>query len=189
MTQNGSRAVPDGRPPTVRHVAARAGVSKSLVSLVLRDSPHVAPAKRKAVQDAIKELGYRPNGTARSLTERRTRAIGVVVNDLRNAWMIDCVYGLNAGFSASGVHMFLGDGGLDRRLTTVDNASYEIGRRAAPRAARPHRQAHARSARATRHTLPGNPRLHSTRRFGGRRRPGKHCGRRQTVMANRDGQT
>jgi DNA-binding LacI/PurR family transcriptional regulator len=90
-------------------------VSKSLVSLVLRDSPHVAPAKRKAVQDAIKELGYRPNAAARSLTERRTRSVGVVVNDLRNPWIVDCIDGLNAELRASGLHMLLSDGRLDRR--------------------------------------------------------------------------
>ena len=47
--------------PTIHTVAARAGVSKSLVSLVLRGSPKVSPDRRAAVQRAIAELGYRPN--------------------------------------------------------------------------------------------------------------------------------
>lgn len=105
----------NGGQPTVRSVAKHAGVSKSLVSLVLRDSPHVSDEKRQAVLDAIKALGYRPNAAARSLTERRSRAIGVVVNDLRNPWMVDCVDGLNAELATSGMHMLLGDGRLDRR--------------------------------------------------------------------------
>jgi DNA-binding LacI/PurR family transcriptional regulator len=105
----------NGGQPTIRDVAERAGVSKSLVSLVLRDAPHVRPEKRQAVLAAIKELGYRPNATARSLTERRTRAVGVVVNDLHNAWIVDCVDGLNTELSSSGMHMFIGDGRLDRR--------------------------------------------------------------------------
>jgi len=62
-----------GRPPTIRTVAARAGVSKSLVSLVLQNSPHVSDAKREAVLKAVAELGYRPDPVARSLAERRTR--------------------------------------------------------------------------------------------------------------------
>ena len=57
---------------TLRMVAARAGVSKSVVSRVLQDSPHVSPARREAVTVAIRELGYRPNTLARSLTQRRT---------------------------------------------------------------------------------------------------------------------
>ena len=55
------------RPPTISQVAARAGVSKSLVSLVLRGSPSVSETKRSAVMAAIEDLGYRP--------ERRPRAI------------------------------------------------------------------------------------------------------------------
>ena len=52
--------------PTIHTVAERAGVSKSLVSLVLRGSPKVSPDRRAAVQRAIAELGYRPNIAART---------------------------------------------------------------------------------------------------------------------------
>jgi DNA-binding LacI/PurR family transcriptional regulator len=115
MTDSHPQARSNGGQPTIRDVAERAGVSKSLVSLVLRDAPHVRAEKRQAVLDAIKELGYRPNATARSLTERRTRTVGVVVNDLHNAWIVDCVDGLNTELSSSGMHMLIGDGRLDRR--------------------------------------------------------------------------
>jgi DNA-binding LacI/PurR family transcriptional regulator len=113
VTGNPHRAA--GGQPTIRSVAEHAGVSKSLVSRVLQGSPHVSPAKRKAVEDAIKELGYRPNGTARSLTERRTRAIGVLINDLRQPWFVDFLEGVNTTLSQSDLHMFVGDGRLDRR--------------------------------------------------------------------------
>ena len=49
------------RPPTIRTVAARAGVSKSLVSLVLQNSTRVSAEKRRAVLKAVAELGYRPD--------------------------------------------------------------------------------------------------------------------------------
>ena len=62
--------------PTIRDVAERAGVSKSLVSLVLRGSPKVSPARRALVDQAIADLGYRPNAAARTLREGSSRAIG-----------------------------------------------------------------------------------------------------------------
>jgi DNA-binding LacI/PurR family transcriptional regulator len=95
-------------------VADRAGVSKSLVSLVLRGSPKVSAEKRKAVQHAIDELGYRPNAIARQLTERRTNMVGVLLNDLRNPWFVDCLDGLTSVLHAQGLRTLLADGRLDR---------------------------------------------------------------------------
>ncbi|GKQ38830.1 LacI family DNA-binding transcriptional regulator [Streptomyces sp. A012304] len=104
------------RPPTIRDVADRAGVSKSLVSLVLRGSDQVRAEKREAVLRAVRELGYRPNAAARSLSEQRTRTIGVLLNDLRNPWYVDLLDGLNSLLHASGLHMLLADARLNRRV-------------------------------------------------------------------------
>lgn len=78
-----------GRPgaparPTIRDVAARAGVSKSLVSLALQNAPRVAPETREAILRAAEELGYRRNAAAHALVAHRTRTIGVFVLDLHN---------------------------------------------------------------------------------------------------------
>src|SRR3954452_16964677 len=48
----------NGRRPTIRDVAERAGVSKSLFSLVMRGEPMVREDKRRRVQLAADELGY-----------------------------------------------------------------------------------------------------------------------------------
>ena len=104
------------RTPTIRDVAARAGVSKSLVSLVLRGADGVRPEKRAAVLSAVEELGYRPNAAARSLSERRTRTVGVLLDDLRNPWFVELLDGLNSRLYDSGLHMLLADGHLNRRL-------------------------------------------------------------------------
>ncbi|MEW1718272.1 LacI family DNA-binding transcriptional regulator [Streptomyces sp. NPDC093109] len=101
--------------PTIRTVAERAGVSKSLVSLVLRGSDQVRPEKRQAVLDAMRELGYRPNAAARSLSERRTRTVGVLLHDLRNPWFVDLLDGLNSLLNDNGLHMLLADARLHRR--------------------------------------------------------------------------
>ncbi|NNN33878.1 LacI family DNA-binding transcriptional regulator [Streptomyces sp. S3(2020)] len=104
------------RPPTIRDVADRAGVSKSLVSLVLRGSEQVREEKREAVLRAVRELGYRPNAAARSLSEQRTRTVGVLLNDLRNPWFVDLLDGLNSLLHDNGLHMLMADTRLNRRI-------------------------------------------------------------------------
>jgi DNA-binding LacI/PurR family transcriptional regulator len=103
------------RPPTIRDVAERAGVSKSLVSLVLRGSGPVRTEKRDAVLRAVRELGYRPNAAARSLSEQRSRTVGVLLDDLRNPWFVDLLDGLNSVLHTAGLHMLLADARLNRR--------------------------------------------------------------------------
>ncbi|HEX7994681.1 MAG TPA: LacI family DNA-binding transcriptional regulator, partial [Streptosporangiaceae bacterium] len=103
------------RLPTIRDVAERAGVSKSLVSLVLRNAGSVSQAKRQAVLAAAAELGYRVNAAARSLSERRTHTVGILLDDLRNPGFVDLLDGLNHTLSARGLRMLMADGQLSRR--------------------------------------------------------------------------
>ncbi|MEO5315830.1 LacI family DNA-binding transcriptional regulator [Pseudarthrobacter sp. CC12] len=79
------------RRPTIRDVAERAGVSKSLVSLVLRDSPRVSAERRQRVLDVVEEMGFELNLAARSLATRTSGTIGVLVSDLHNPWAFDVV--------------------------------------------------------------------------------------------------
>ena len=114
MQVNGEQPAPR---PTIRDVAERAGVSKSLVSLVLRGSPKVSPARRALVDQAIADLGYRPNAAARTLREGSSRAIGVLLNDVRHPWFVDLLDGLISVLEADGRHVVLSGGGrLDRRM-------------------------------------------------------------------------
>ncbi len=69
---------------SIKEVAEAAGVSTATVSRVLANSPHVRPALRERVLQAIKELEYRPNLIARSLRAQQTNTIGLIVSDIRN---------------------------------------------------------------------------------------------------------
>lgn len=95
--------------PTIYDVARRAGVSKSLVSLVLRGSDKVGPERRDAVLAAIRELGYRPSQAATVLASRRTRAVEVVIDDYRNLWFVDLLDGLRSVLSDQGYRLSVTD--------------------------------------------------------------------------------
>jgi LacI family transcriptional regulator len=74
----------DGRRPTLRDVAARAGVSFKTVSRVVNDEPGVSPALVGRVREAVDELGFRPNVGARVLRrpDIRATAIGLLLDDV-----------------------------------------------------------------------------------------------------------
>ncbi len=66
---------------TSRHVASRAGVSQTTVSLVLNNAPNanISQPTRERVLEAARELGYAPDAAARSLARGRSSNIGLVL--------------------------------------------------------------------------------------------------------------
>src|SRR4029077_9390374 len=61
------------------------------------------------------ELGYRVNAAARSLSERRTHTVGVLLDDMRNPWFVDLLDGLNHTLAAHGLRMLMAKCQLSRR--------------------------------------------------------------------------
>lgn len=110
-----TRGQPPARP-TIYDVAQRAGVSKSLVSLVLRDAPHVSEKRRQAVLAAISDLGYRPSSAASSLAGNRTRSIGVAIDDFENLWFVDLLRGMRRVLDVSGHTVSVADRQLNAHL-------------------------------------------------------------------------
>lgn len=80
--------------PTLADVAERAGVSRALVSIVMRDAPGASDATRARVRQAAEEIGYRPDPRARLLRAQRTRLLGVVFTAGQefHAGLVDGVY-------------------------------------------------------------------------------------------------
>lgn len=101
---------------TIYDVARHAGVSKSLVSLVLRGSPKVSDAKREAVRQAIDALGYQPNRLAAGLAGTRTASIGVVIDDFRNLWFVEMLQGLQEAVGPHGYSLSVADMALNAHI-------------------------------------------------------------------------
>ena len=71
-----------GNRPTMKDVAARAGVGLKTVSRVVNGEPGVTADTERRVREAIAALGFRRNDSARVLRKGRTASIGLVVEDL-----------------------------------------------------------------------------------------------------------
>ncbi|MDQ8188441.1 LacI family DNA-binding transcriptional regulator [Pelagicoccus sp. SDUM812002] len=69
---------------SIKDVAKRAGCSIATVSRVLSGKGYISDDARKKVEEAVEELGYRPNRVARSLRARKSRVIGLIVSDISN---------------------------------------------------------------------------------------------------------
>src|SRR6266516_4530301 len=94
-------------PVSIREVAAHAGVSVGTVSNVLNRPDIVAEPTRSRVRDAIKQLGFIRNESARQLRAGRSRTIGLVVLDVANPFFTDVARGVEDEASESGLAVIL----------------------------------------------------------------------------------
>lgn len=72
------------RRASIKDVAARAGVSIATVSHVLNKTRPIRQQTRQRVVQAIQELGYSQNQTARNLVRGRSTFVGLIISDVRN---------------------------------------------------------------------------------------------------------
>ncbi|WP_210508271.1 LacI family DNA-binding transcriptional regulator [Naasia sp. SYSU D00057] len=82
--------------PTLRDVAQLAGVAFSTASDALAGKGRVAPETRERVLSAAKQLGYRPNLSARNLRLARTGAIGLYLprRSSTRSYYVDLTFGV-----------------------------------------------------------------------------------------------
>lgn len=90
------------RKPTIIDVAKKAGVSKSTVSLVLRNSPTIREETRASVRQAMSDLGYVYNRSAANMRSSNAGLIGLVINDLRNPFFTEFATSLQMALAQKG---------------------------------------------------------------------------------------
>lgn len=100
------------RRVTITDVARHAGVSTAAVSKVLRNAYGVSPAMQEKVRSAIAELGYRPHAAARGM-RGRTYTIGVLLDNVRNAFFADILDGISEELRHSEYTVLLGAAGFE----------------------------------------------------------------------------
>ena len=97
----------DRRVVTLNDVAQEAGVSRATVSLVLRESPLVAPATRNRVTDAMASVGYVYNRGAARLRTGMSGTIGLIVPEITNPFYAELTSGIDDTLDAEGKLTFL----------------------------------------------------------------------------------
>lgn len=120
----------NGSPPTLREVAAHAGVSAMTVSRALHDDPRVSPRTRERVLASAQELGYRRNEIARSLRlGKPSGMLGLVVTNLANPFYSQLALGVETAAAARGMKVVLSNTGdnVDRERQIIhDLAEWRV---------------------------------------------------------------
>lgn len=98
---------------TIYEIAEKAGVSTSTVSRVINNYPYIKKETREKVQKILKEYKYIPNDTARSLVNKSSRMIGVLISDIRTTHYTEGVYYIQQEFSEKGYSCLIYNTGTD----------------------------------------------------------------------------
>jgi len=92
---------------TIKDVAKTAGVSVGTVSNVLNNLETVTEKNKQKVMQAIKELGYKPNKIAASLSKKKTMNVGLIIPDVSSPFYSDLIKGVTENLDVNGYNVFL----------------------------------------------------------------------------------
>ncbi|MEH6854233.1 LacI family DNA-binding transcriptional regulator [Priestia megaterium] len=92
---------------TIRDVATKAGVSAATVSRIINNKGQATPETIARVHAIIKELGYKPNVVARSLTSRKSNTIALLVPTISNPFFPELARGVEDVANSHGLNIFL----------------------------------------------------------------------------------
>ncbi len=104
-------------PVTLQHIADKLGLSRTTISLALRNHPRISAATRKKVANSARRLGYEPDQVARTLATGRSNLIGVVVPNTADHVYAEVFRGIEDAAQSAGYHVLLSNGSYDAEQT------------------------------------------------------------------------
>lgn len=87
---------------TIKQVADKLGVSMMTVSRALNNRPNVDEKTKKRVMEAAREMGYIQNHIAKSLVQKRTYTVGIVVPEITHSFFPDAIKGMEEVINQAG---------------------------------------------------------------------------------------
>ncbi len=92
---------------TIKDVAELSGVTVTTVSRVLNNRGYLSEKTKKKVSEAIIALDYHPNEMARSLAQKQTSLLGVIVPSLLHPYYSECINALEKHASSHGLKLLV----------------------------------------------------------------------------------
>lgn len=107
---------------TIRDVAKEAGVSVATVSRVMNGSGYAHEDTKKVVMAAVEKLNYKPNEVARSLYNRKSKLVGLILPDITNPFFPEMARGVEDYLQQFGYRLIFGnsDEKRDKEIEYID---------------------------------------------------------------------
>jgi DNA-binding LacI/PurR family transcriptional regulator len=104
-------------PVTLQHIGDKLGLSRTTISLALRNHPRISVATRKKIAATASKLGYKPDQVARALATGRSNLIGIVVPNIADHVYAEVFRGIEESAQLAGYHLLLSNGSYDAENT------------------------------------------------------------------------
>lgn len=101
---------------TIKFIAEQANMSFSTVAKALQDDPVINEKTREKIKKIAKKFNYRPNILAKGLRNRKTKIIGMILNDLQSPFYSEIYKAIGDVLNKRGYTMLLSDSSYDEEL-------------------------------------------------------------------------
>jgi len=105
---------------TIKFIAQKANMSFSTVAKALHDDPAINEKTREKIKEIAKEFNYRPNILAKGLRNRKTKFIGMILNDLQSPFYSEIYKAIGDVLSKRGYTMLLADSNHDEEREMIN---------------------------------------------------------------------